>query len=420
MNYTNKYFKYKKKYSDLKKKINQIGGNKCDEYTIINKNNNDNIKVISRDMSISIENEINKINTDYLKTKRSLGDFFYNFPNMPCIIELDENDYNIVYIIFKKINYSASKNELDFLNNIYLDFFKKKEPEKENININNMQVIKYEYIDEIPEFLIIDKIDTLLSLLISLNRQSFDNLTLFIIAYYVNTQDLINKRLSYIKSTGCQTPIKIFNEEKIKKYLFYEKLSKIYSLFETIFIKNLELDNSKSNGHPNTGLLTIFDEKFFYKDLMIFEIDVLSIEKIFELYMFVLDCNNMNIDENFVNYNIRFVNVPLKIIFSSKNDFIYVGYLMENVDGYTLRDIKKHFNNYWETNKENIKNALHTLVDKLTNKQFLIVDFNDDNVIWNMNTNTLTYIDISQQSFNSSDRHYRENNSSIHGFISLL
>lgn len=73
---------------------------------------------------------------------------------------------------------------------------------------------------------------------------------------------------------------------------------------------------------------------------------------------------------------------------------------------HTIREIKERFSEYWELNNKLIKTALNSLVKVLTEKKFLIIDFNDDNVMWDKETNTLTYIDINPSSFLRPDEVY--------------
>jgi tRNA A-37 threonylcarbamoyl transferase component Bud32 len=76
---------------------------------------------------------------------------------------------------------------------------------------------------------------------------------------------------------------------------------------------------------------------------------------------------------------------------------------MEVVKGHTVRQIINKFPEYWMANKKTIKTALHKLIDALTEKNFFIIDLNDDNIMWNVETNILTYIDIGRASFDYKD-----------------
>ena len=202
-------------------------------------------------------------------------------------------------------------------------------------------------------------------------------------------------------------PISVFNKEKQNINDNYNKLDKIYPAFDTLFIRSLEIDYSSSDGHKNTGIIKL-DHCYFYKELDFLTVKTVSTDRLLSNYKFIMDCNNFNIDKDYVYngdyiYKLHFVTVPLKVIFSIKNNFIVIGYLMEIVSGYTISKIKESFSEYWKLNKELIKTALHSLVEVLTEKRFLIIDFNDDNVMWDMKTNTLTYIDINTSSFLRSD-----------------
>jgi len=419
MDYKNKYLKYKKKYTDLKNRSNQTGGVKI----IVNRDDSSQrISIKDRFISTNIELLVNQIPIEILENRKELGEFFFDFYSEPNIKDLNNNDFKIIDIIFKKITRVATQEELDFLDNILgvtakpvaeavVEVAEVAETEK----VNDEPIMHYTYINPIPDSMRVPDLNILFSLFFSIDDQTFNDLNY--IAYFFNTRELITKRLSFLKSYGIPNPINIFNKEKKMTVDTFIEINKIYPSFETIFIKDLKIDYSKSDGHKNTGII-ILDKPYFYKELDFFTLKTMDIFKIFKHYKFILDCNNMNIDTDYGNYKLHFVTVPLKIIFSIRNDQFIIGYLMEVVEGYTVRQIKRKFIEYWTKNSEIIKTALHTLVEKLTEKQFLIVDFNDDNVMWNIETNTLTYIDISQRSFIRQDEVHE--NASVHRAIEVL
>lgn len=73
---------------------------------------------------------------------------------------------------------------------------------------------------------------------------------------------------------------------------------------------------------------------------------------------------------------------------------------MEYVDGKTVREFKKDNEEIYQ---KIILSAINDLIDKLSSKNFLIIDFALDNIMWNNETKTLTYIDINPRSFNRKD-----------------
>ena len=98
--------------------------------------------------------------------------------------------------------------------------------------------------------------------------------------------------------------------------------------------------------------------------------------------------------------HLHFVRVfPIIIISLNNSDQLEMGYLMEIVPGITIRNLKSQDREYFIINKNMIQNALEVLIKELTKINFLVVDLNDDNIMWDKTTNTLTYIDIDTSSF---------------------
>jgi len=410
MDFKDKYFKYKDKYLKLKLK-KQIGGGNI---KIIKMSDNQEIIINDRAISSKMEIFVNKVEKK-MTNGFELGNLLFNFTDN-SEIKLNDNDFNIINIIFKKITISLTSEEENFLNELL--GIKKVTTVAEEEKVDTTLFFKYEYINPIPDSLIVTEIDTLFSLLFSLDKYQLfsSNMT---VAYYIPSPELIEIRLKFLSHFGIQDRVLVFNKEKKDTENKYNELKKIYSSFETLFIKSLTIDYSKSDEHTNVGIIILDGNPYFYKKLNTESINTLDPTSLLRNYKFIKACNKFNIDNEYTyednKYKLHFVSVPLKVIFSIDKDFINIGYLMEIVEGDTIRKIKKEDNTYWKLNETLIKTALHKLVDVLTKKKFLIVDLNDDNVMWNKETETLTYIDIDVQSFLRPDEvHY---NNSLHDYI---
>jgi len=72
---------------------------------------------------------------------------------------------------------------------------------------------------------------------------------------------------------------------------------------------------------------------------------------------------------------------------------------MEIVDGLTITQIFRNHRDYYDKHYDLIESAYNDMVDRLTEQKFLLYDMHGNNLIWNMQTNTLTLIDISSSSF---------------------
>jgi hypothetical protein len=413
MDFKYKYFKYKDKYLKLKLK-KQIGGGNI---KIIKMSDNQEIIINDRAISSQIEIFVNKVEKK-MTNGLELGNFLFNFTDN-SEIKLNDNDFNIINIIFKKITISLTPEEENFLNELL--GIKKVTTVAEKEKVDTTLFFKYEYINPIPDSLIVTEIDTLFSLLFSLDKYQLfsSNRT---VAYYMPTPKLIENRLDFLYNYGIPNPISVFNKEKKKEMDTFNLLKKIYLSFETLFIKSLTIDYSKSNEHKNTGIIILDGNPYFYKKLNTLSDSTVDANSILKNYTFIKNCYNFDIDNEYTykdnRYNLHFVKVPLKVILSINKDQIDIGYLMEIVKGNTIREIKRKDSQYWESNEQLIKTALHTLVDVLTTKQFLIVDFNDDNVMWDKESNTLTYIDISDNSFLRPDE--LQMNDSVHYAIKFM
>ena len=217
----------------------------------------------------------------------------------------------------------------------------------------------------------------------------------------------ISERLYFLKNlyNNYDEAVITFNKEKSSSRKLFLKLESIYSKFKTYFIKTLNLDYSKSNGHSNVGIINLEETYYFYKEL---ENLSFSIDDILKYYKFIENCNKIKIDTiyiyNDIYYNIHFVTIPCYIIFSisqiKDKTSICLGYLMEIIDGLTINQIKNNHSVYYKTNKVLIEHDFYNMVAKLTEQQFLLNDLHGDNLMWDMKTNTLSLIDISINSFN--------------------
>lgn len=349
---------------------------------------------------------------------KEVCDFLYNFTDK-SEIKLNDTDFYIINIIFKKsTDIGLTLEEENFLNEL---LGIKKVTTIAEEEVDTTVFFNYKYINPIPDTLSVTEIDTLFSLLFSLDKNQIfsSNMT---VAYYMPTPKLIDNRLYFLRNYLKSNPISVFNKEKKNEMETFNLLKKIYSSFETLFIKSLTIDYSKSNEHKNTGIINLDGTSYFYKNLNTLSDRTVYANDILKIYTFIEDCKNFNIDSEYADedgrYNLHFVIVPLKVILSINKDEIDIGYLMEIVKGNTIREIKKKDSKYWKSNEQLIKTALHSLVDVLTTKKFFISDFNDDNVIWDKESNTLTYIDINVNSFLRPDE--LQMNASVHDFIDFM
>ena len=414
MDFKDKYFKYKNKYLKLKK---QIGGGNI---KIIKESDNQEIIINNKSISLQMEILVNKVNKVKKKMTDSvkLGDFLYNFTDN-SEIKLNDTDFYIINIIFKKsTGIGLTLEEENFLNEL---FGIKKVTTVAEEKVDTTLFFNYEYINPIPDSLRVTEIDTLFSLLFSLYKsQSFK--TDDTVAYYIPISKLIENRLYFLRQYSTQNPILVFNKEKKNEMDAFNLLKKIYSSFDTLFVKSLIIDYSKSIGYENTGIINLDGNPYFYKKLNTLSDSPVGANSILKIYKFIKDCNNLNIDKEYIyndnKYNLHFVRVPLKVILSINKDQIDIGYLMEIVKGDTIREIKRKDSKYWKSNEQLIKTALHSLVVVLTTKKFFILDLNDDNVIWDKESNTLTYIDINVNSFLRPDK--LQMNASVHDFIDFM
>jgi hypothetical protein len=284
-------------------------------------------------------------------------------------------------------------------------------------NINDCEIIKYDEIDKIDDFFLIDSIDLLINLLVyilkNINKDYESCVGLRILF-----NEYIGDRLYFLKNyyNNYDEAVIIFNKEKDTTITSILDLKSIYPNFKTYFIRNIKLDYSISNGHSNVGIINLEGNNYFYKKLGgDIKNKFLSIRQILGYYNFIEKTNKINIDDDEYltdkKYKIHLVKIQHTIILSicKLNDIIdepriCFGYLMEIVDGLTITQIFRNHRDYYDKNYDLIESAYNDMRDRLTDQKFVLHDMHGDNLIWNMETNTLTLIDIDISSFDNESR----------------
>ena len=239
--------------------------------------------------------------------------------------------------------------------------------------------------------------------------------------YIIEDKDWIQKRLEFLfkyTNNDYDKTIDIYNKDKKRARDYYNKLNGIYDQYKTYFINTLilnQVDKTNKSYRENMGKINLYNKEYMYKQYDNDTIDTtFGVDRILDCYEFIDNSNKIyfNISDTIENngqsitINIKFVEIPKIILFSLNNNHINYGYLMEIVDGNTIRDIISNDRTYWNKNEEVIKSAIYLLIDTLTDKTFLINDFAYDNIMWDKKTNTLTYIDITKSSFNRNEASY--------------
>lgn len=222
------------------------------------------------------------------------------------------------------------------------------------------------------------------------------------IGYLDNNLLCIKYRINELKKhTGNITDaIKLFNLEKDNTKTKYNKIKLWYSDFINYYVNNLITYLEPLEGssfRTNMGKIKIGAIRYIYKlhdTLNITSFD--NTGTILKLYDFIRNCNDVYFHEQFEHYSVEIVRIPKIIIYTKTS----IGYVMDFVVGTTVRDLITNHNEYWISNKDLIKKAIYKLIDKLTKKKVLIIDFAYDNIMWNMITHRLTYIDIQINAFN--------------------
>lgn len=381
MSYQDKYIKYKKKYIDLK---NQLGSGKDKTFS-------DGVRkltVIASD-NIPLELLVNHIDTKILSQDRQrfLGDRLF---------------YNDI------VNIDITSNELDILANLYkqirpeavADFNLPDNPVSSSAALPPSDEIDYKLVDNtniVPysAIRVDDSINhiTSLDLMINLINQRK--------SYLTDDLMFVESRIKELKEYKGNTKdaIELFNREKNTTRTMYEKIKSLFSDFRNYFMNNLIVEPLVGDSYRrHMGKIIIDSIPYIYKRNSILSTrpKFHSLDEILNLYEFIINCNNAYFNENHQRYSVEFVKIP-KIIIYTKEE---IGYVMNIVVGSTVRDLIKNDGAYWIEHKELIKKAIYMLIDNLTKRKVLVRDFAYDNIMWDKDTNKLTYIDIMPSAFN--------------------
>ena len=301
--------------------------------------------------------------------------------------------------------------------------------------IDNYEILEYSELVDLQEFIKIDSIHMFYNYIIYILKHIIqpqmytENIS---IQYLLNEINFICNRVYFLKNNfdNYDLAINTFNSEKYKFKNIFLNLKLLYSKINTYFIKTITLDYSKSKGHLNVGIISFEGNNYFFK--ILHKSNLIEIKNILLYYNFIDKCNNINIDETSkyhdIDYNIHFVKILNNIILTIyqedgfdrsynriKTNNICIGYLMEIIDGLTITDLKTKHNDYYLENYNLIEHAFNHMVTKLTEQKFLLNDLHGNNLIWNMETNTLSLIDITESSFDREPE--LEHNKSIFFFM---
>ncbi len=377
-----KIHKYHDKYKSLL--VQKGGGNVkilCDdgrEYLV----NSENL--------INIEMKINK--SKYMHDLKHIGDVLYAKNLRKHIIGDPDTGIQI------------SKTDFDKFEEIVTDQIKKiSETTQEDIP-DRYEIVPYINIlsKEYPVLKKIDSLDYLVNLL-NLRKE-----------YLTIHEPWEKARLKEIKEWLVQHKldgnyIQIYNHEKNSDKSKYDNLKILFSGCDTYYVSKLVIDTNyvKEKGiTKNIGTLVIDDKMYLYKEYTSYVPHVLSLH---DCYKYINNCNEIekqiynnpikyNTNNGF-KYNIKFVKVPKICVFSREQDMVRIGFVMEIIKGDTINHIRTNNQSYWERNKNMIKTAIIHMITQLTELNFLIYDFSYSNVMWDVDTNTLTYIDVNKLSF---------------------
>jgi hypothetical protein len=437
MYFQQKYLKYKKKYLNLKK---QVGGNKF--RAVVSdllessggstpKKFNFDVKVYGefpRELKTSIsDNYVAIVNFNYgNKTYDILwnieADIDWRLEPKPGS---EEDKYRDKLLDIQKNYRSENEKEIiDTATKAFNELFSSLQPEKpvakfiptiiEDPKINHTIIASKEFINynDYNSYTLVDTLNKLVNLLGCKG-------------YTLEDKDWIQKRLEQLfiyTHENYDETIKIFNKDKEYAITYYNKLNSIYNQFKTYFINNLvlnQVDRTNRSYRENMGKVILDHKEYMYKQFNSDAIEItLGLERILNCYEFIDNCNkiyfnisnSIKINGQNITVNIKFVEIPKIILFSLNNNRINYGYLMEIVNGTTIRDIILNDRTYWNENEDIIKKTIHLLIDKLSSINYLIDDMQYDNIMWNKQTNTLTYIDISYNSFNRKEASIENNN----------
>jgi len=218
-----------------------------------------------------------------------------------------------------------------------------------------------------------------------LQEYFYDDINKIIETYnkeYDITQMLFEKFKKYILDIDVY-----YNEQlKIKNYITY--LGEIHDMKIIQFNKNEYLYKTFKSSIKN---------------------DIVTLQNIVKLCEYIENCNKIYFLKKYKDeyeYSVQIAKVP-KIIFIDDDEIdfnqMHIDFLMDIPNGLTCKQIQENYSSYWIQTKNLIKSAINKLFDELTAKSFLIKDFAYDDIMWDMPTNTLTYININPDSF---DTHY--------------
>jgi hypothetical protein len=409
VNFYEKYLKYKTKYFELQK---MIGGEPQFNITIIDDDENkiviDHLNFLKNfvrkvDMLIKLKDFTNGFTDETIQTIRDLNNEFIN------IISDNETKGIKIEDITKKIN----NQEMILLYNLIRSAFGVSYIKKEKISspivsnpvslpkslLPKPVVAEQRYNSfgiDIREILDGEGIKFLKQ--IGLNK-----------GYYNFSSEQNQKRIKYIQNylnTDYESAIEIFNDEKNKCIKNLRKLDKLIksSPIKIEIVKDENIIENKYKGRNNMKIYNYNDKPYIFKTLKSYykENEIVELKEIFDCYEFIHNCIDIYFLKNKGSFNIQFVKVLPRLMVVMEHDKVSFGYLMEIVPGETVRELKKLGN-------EIPIGAIQELIEELTDNNFLIIDFALDNIIWDNETHTLTYIDVNQSSFNRYEEAHKYN-----------
>lgn len=227
--------------------------------------------------------------------------------------------------------------------------------------------------------------------------------------FYYNIDDkFIRDRIDFIKQyteNDEEKAEKIFDEEKEKSLSVLYELTRILKTTDIKIIYDETFEPEIFHGRSNMSKYNYEGIEYIYKEFTEIKInnDILItgfVINLINLFRFINNMNlfyfNENIEIKDIKYTISIIRLLNRILIFKQNGYYKVGYLMEDIDGIDVRKYKEsNPDEYYEI----IIPAIHSLIDYLTDKKFLIIDFALDNVMWIPSTKTLVLIDINHTSF---------------------
>ena len=251
----------------------------------------------------SLSDELNKNKKIILESVSKSG---YLLDYVP---EEFKNDYDVVLASVQQNCYSlefASKdlqnNEIIYTTSISQDPRLINKFKKIPSNINDCVIIKYYELEFIDDFILIDSIDLFFNYIIYILKNIINEYQLSIGIRYLLNQ-YISDRLFYLFNhfKNYDNAVICFNEKKNKNNNFFLNLKSIYPNFKTYFIRNIQLDYSKSNGYLNVGVINLKGNNYFYKKLGSYG-RTINIKTIIDFYNFIEKANKINIDNKQIVY----------------------------------------------------------------------------------------------------------------------